>query len=190
MVENIKLKIIESHDEILNVINKNIGTLINFDWHADYPIYPDVIFDADTYSNTILSNYGNWLDQNWVPILISKGFMDKYIWIFHHDCAKSEIKKFKSRKGDCEVYNIRFQGKVRIPYKFVTIDADFFGCKIPFDWNCENKGELFSNILESLTARNITMIISRSEKYVNYDVDKFLDEMTEDMSRIANVEEI
>jgi hypothetical protein len=189
VVENIKLKIIEKHDEILKIIDRNIGTLINFDWHADYPYYPDILFDADIFSNTILNNYSAWLDQNWVPILISKGFLDKYIWIFPHDCAKSQIKKFKSKKGDCEIYNTRFR-MAKIPYKFITIDADFFGCKIPFNWNCDNKEELFSNLMDSLTARNVTIIISKSYGYVNYDVDKFIETMKEDMERRASVMEI
>jgi hypothetical protein len=190
MVENIKLKIIESHDEILDIIDRNIGTLVNFDWHADYPTYPDIVLDADIYSNTILNNYGSWLDQNWVPILISKGFMEKYVWLFPHECAKSEIKKFKSKKGDCEIYNIRFQGKAKIPYRYITICADFFGCKVPFNWSCNDKGELFANVIESLTARNVTMVISKSVKYVNYDVEKFLEEMKNEMLRKADVMEI
>lgn len=191
MVENIKLKIVDSHEDILNIIDKNVGTLINFDWHADYPSYPEKIFDVDSYSDMILKNNQSiWLNNNWVPVLISKGFVNKYIWMYPHECAKDEIKRFKAKKGDCEVYSIKFQGKIKLPYKFITIDMDFFGTRVPFNWNPKDRRELFIDMLESLTARNLTMIIAKSNHYVNYNVDKFLDDMKREMYERVYVEEI
>ncbi len=191
MVENIRLKIIESHEELLNIIDKNVGTLINFDWHADYPTCPEKIFDADSYSNMVTgNNYYTWLDSNWVPVLISKGFVSKYIWMYPHDCAKDEIKKFKAKKGDCEVYNIKFQGRTKLPYKHITIDADFFGTRVPFNWSPEDRKELFIDVLDSLTARNLMLIIAKSSHYVNYDVDEFLEDMIKKMARRVNIEEM
>lgn len=190
MVENIRLKVIESHEDILNIIDKNIGTLMNFDWHADYPLYPDKIFDADAYSNMILNNHAIWLNNNWVPVLVNRGFVSKYIWMYPHECAKDDIKKFKAKKGDCEVYSIKFHGKTKIPYKCITIDMDFFGTRVPFNWSPKDRRELFIDVLESLTARNLMMIIAKSNHYVNYDVEKFLEDMTKEMYRRANIEEI
>ena len=190
MVENIKLKIIESHEEILDVINKNIGTLVNFDWHSDFPLYPEVIFDADEYSNMILKNSNVWLDNNWVPILVSRGYICKYIFMYPHECGKDDIKKFKAKKGDCEVYCIKFQNRTKIPYKYITIDMDFFGTRVPFNWSPKDRMGLFIDILESITTRSITMIIAKSEHYVNYNVGEFLEDMTNEMSIRTNVEEV
>ncbi len=192
MVENIKLKFVDSHEELINIIDKNVGTIVNFDWHADYPTYPDKIFDADSYSKMVLNNYTTWLNNNWVPVLVSKGFVNKYIWMYPHDFARDEIKLFKSKKGDCEVYGIKFQKKARLPYKYITIDMDFFGTKIPFNWNPndEDRRGLFTDIMESLIARNITMIIAKSKHNVNYDVDKFLEEIMDDMANKVNIDEM
>jgi hypothetical protein len=190
MVENIKLKIIESHEEILNVIDKNVGTLVNFDWHSDFPMYPDPIFDADAYSNMVLNNYDTWKDNNWVPILVSRGYICKYIFMYPHDCGKDEIKKFNAKKGNCEVYSIKFQNRVKIHYKCITIDADFFGTRVPFNWSPEDRMGLFIDVFKSLTARNITMIIAKSTHYVNYNVEEFLDDIINEMYDRANVEEV
>ena len=190
MVENIKLKIIESHEEILDVIDKNIGTLVNFDWHSDFPLYPDVIFDADIYSNMLMKESNVWLDNNWMPILVNRGFMSKYLWFYPHDCGKDEIKKFKAKKGDCEVYSIKFQNRTKLPYKCITIDMDFFGTRTPFNWSSNDRMGLFVDIIESLTARSVTMIIAKSEHYVNYNVEEFLEDITNEMSVRTNVEEV
>ena len=188
MVENIKLKIIESHEEILNIINKNVGTLVNFDWHADYPLCPERILDVDTYSDMVTTNHSAWFDNNWVPILVSRGYVSQYIWFYPHDCVKDDIKTFKSKKGDCIVYNIRFNRKAKVSYKYITIDMDFIGCKVPMIWYPDNRKELFMNIIKCLTARNVTLIISKSKKYTNFDPGIFLDNVMEDISNIANVE--
>ena len=190
MVENIKLKIIESHEEILDVIDKNVGTLVNFDWHSDFPLYPEAIFDADMYSNMVLKNSNVWLDNNWLPILVNRGCINKYLWFYPHDCGKDEIKKFKAKKGDCEVYSIKFQNRTKIPYKCITIDMDFFGTRTPFNWNPNDRMGLFIDVIESITARNVMMIIAKSEHYVNYDVKEFLEDMINEMSIRANVEEV
>jgi hypothetical protein len=190
MVEHIRLKVVDSHEELLNIIDKNVGTLVNFDWHSDYPPCPEKIFDTDSYSNMVMNNYYTWLDNNWVPILISKGFVSKYLWMYPHECAKDDIKKFKAKKGDCEVYNIKFQGKTKLPYKCITIDANFFGTRVPFNWSPKDRRELFIDVLESLTARNLTLIIAKSIHYVNYDVERFLEDMTEEMSRRVTIEDI
>ncbi len=190
MVENVKLKIIESHEEILDVIDKNVGTLVNFDWHSDFPLYPETIFDVDDYSTMILKNSNIWLNYNWVPVLVSRGYLCKYIFMYPHECAKDDIKKFRCKKGDCEVYSIKFQNRVKLPYKYITIDADFFGTKVPFNWSPKDRMGLFTDVFESLTARNITMIIAKSEHYVNYDVEEFLEDVTNDMYKRANVEMI
>lgn len=190
MVENIKLKIVESHEEILNVIDKNVGTLVNFDWHSDFPLYPDVIFDADAYSDMVLKNPGTWLDNSWVPILVSRGYIGKYIFMYPHDCGKDDIKRFTSKKGDCEVYSIKFQNRTKIPYKCITIDMDFFGTRVPFNWHPKDRIGLLTNVIESLTARNVTMTIAKSEHYVNYDVDEFLEYMIGELSKNTNVEEV
>jgi hypothetical protein len=190
MVENVKLKVIESHEEILDVINKNVGTLVNFDWHSGFPMYPETIFDADAHSNMVSKNYDAWLDNNWVPILVSRGYICKYIFMYPHDCGKDEIKRFKAKKGDCEVYSIKFQNRTKIPYKCITIDADFFGTRVPFNWSPKDRMELFIDVLESLTARNITMIIAKSKHYVNYNVEDFLGCIMDEMSNMVNIEEI
>lgn len=190
MVENIKLKVIESHEEILDIIDKNVGTLVNFDWHSDFPLYPEAIFDADAYSNMVLNNSDIWLDNNWMPILVNRGCINKYLWFYNHDCGKDEIKKFKAKKGDCEVYSIKFQNRIKIPYKCITIDMDFFGTRTPFNWSPKDRMGLFIDIIESITARSITMTIAKSKHYVNYNVDEFLEDIINEMSIRANVEEI
>jgi len=190
MVENIKLKIIESHEEILNIIDKPIGTLANFDWHADYPLYQEKIFDADSYSSMIQDHYPSWLDNNWVPILASRGYISQYIWLYPHDCGKDDVKIFKSKKGDCLVYNVRFNRRTKISYKYITIDMDFIGCRVPMIWSPDDKKELFTDILECLTARNLTIIISKSKRYVNYDVDTFLENIIDDMANNVDIEMI
>src|SRR3990167_7189791 len=190
MVENVKLKLIESHGEILDIIDKNVGTLVNFDWHSDFPLYPEVIFDADVYSNMILKNDDVWLDNNWVPMLVSRGYMCKYIFMYPHNCTKDDVKMFKAKKGDCEVYSIKFQNRTKIPYKCITVDMDFFGTRIPFNWSPRDRMGLFIDVFESLNARNITMIIAKSADYVNYNVEEFLEDIIKEMSIRSNVEEV
>jgi len=190
MVDDIKLKIIESHEEILNIIDKPIGTIVNFDWHSDYPLYQEKIFDADSYSSMVIDSYPAWLDSNWVPVLISKGYLSQYIWFYPHDCAKDEVKISKSKNGDCLTYNIRFNRRTKLSYKHITIDMDFLGCKIPMYWSPDNRKQLFMDILGCMNARNVTLIISKSKRYINYDIDKFLRDIMKDITNIANIEMI
>lgn len=193
MIENVKLKIVESHEEILNIIDEKVGTLVNFSCRAGYPIYPEKIFDisidVDIFSRMFVESrmiWSEWLDNNWVPLLTDKGYIDKYIWMYPHDCAKDEIKKFMTQKGSCEVYNIRFH-KTKIPYSFVVVGMEFFGCKVPVNWSPIDRRGLLINLLESLTARDINMIISKSANYVNYNIENFLDEMKVELSRRATL---
>lgn len=192
MVENIKLGIIESHEEILGLIDRNIGTLVNFDYHADYPFHTKKIFDVDQYADVILEHYPGWMDCNWVTILVSKGCVSQYIWFYPNACVKDDIKILNSKNGNCLVYNIKFNRNIKIEYKFVTIDACFFGCKLPVHWklNDDDRKGLFIDILQCINARNITLIICKSKRHVNYDVDKFLDNITKDISKTLNIEKI
>lgn len=190
MVENIRLIIVESHWKILDVISKNVGTLVNFDCHSGFPLCSEVIVDTDTYSDIILKNSTAWLDNSWVPILVSRGHACKYIFMYPHECGKDDIKKFRSKRGDCEVYSIKFQNRTKIPYKCIIIDMDFFGTRYPFNWNPKDRMRLFIDVFESLTARNITLIITKSSRYVNYKAGEFLEDIINEMSMRANVDEI
>lgn len=190
MVENIRLKIVDSQEEILDAVYKNVGTLVNFDCRADYPMYEEKIFDADSYSSMISEHYPKWLDNNWVPVLVSKGYMGQYIWLYPHDCGKDDIKIFESKKGDCLIYNVKFNGRTKVPYKFITIDMSFIGCKVPINWSPNDREGLFMSVIECLTARNVMMVISKSKRYVNYDVDIFLDSVVQDIQSRVDIEMI
>ena len=122
MVKSIKIKIVETHGEILQMINRPIGTLVNFDWHAGYPVYPDVSLDIEQYNNQADPI---WYENNWAVILANKSFIKKYIWVFPHTYSKMAIKKFDNKNGGCEVYNIRLFDGMKISYRFVIIDMDF-----------------------------------------------------------------
>lgn len=188
MVNSIKIKIVETHEEILHVINRPINVLVNFDWHAGYPVYPDKSLDVDQYSN---QTDPVWYEHNWAVILASKGYIKKYIWIFPHNYSKTAIKRFDSKNGGCEVYNMKLYDGMNIPYRFVIIDMDFFGCKSPMKWSPDDRNKLLKNVLNSLNARDdLMLIISKSKPYVNYDVDEFLQDVLTEISYIAEIEEV
>lgn len=189
MVDNIKLRIVESQEEILNMIDKPIGTIVNFDWHPDYPLFQEKTFDTDSYSFVIQKN-PSWLENNWVPMLVSMGYLSQYVCFFPHDCGKDDVKTFKSKKGNCLAYNLKFNRKTKMSYRHITIDMDFIGCRIPMIWNPDDRRQLFMDVLTCLTARNLTLILSKSKKYVSYDVDEFLDDAIKEMKGMTNVEMI
>lgn len=170
-----KVIIVETHDQILDIINEPIGTLINFDWHADYPQYNLYMIDIDEHANMILRSYPEALEDHWVTILVSRGYINKFCWIFPHDYADEVTKKFVSRKGDCDVYSKRFKEDMVVRSKWVTIDMDFFGSKIPVKWEPKNRKELFEKVLGTLCdTDDMTLVISKSRRYTNYDVDAFI----------------
>ena len=52
---------------------------------------------------------------------------------------------------------------------------DFFGSKTPINWAPkEGRIELFKKFLGTLKANDITLIMSKSDRFVNHDVDQFL----------------
>ena len=67
---------------------------------------------------------------------------------------------------------------------------DFFGTRAPFNWSPKDRMGSFIDIIESITARNITMIIAKSELYVNYNVNEFLEDIIKEMYIRANVDEL
>lgn len=187
-MKNIIIKIIERHDKILDIINERIDTLVNFDWHADYPLYSENVIDIDYYAKQIDPV---WYEENLVAILASKGYMKNYIWIFPHDFAKSEeIKVLKSKNGDCNAYNMKFDKNMKLVYSCISIDTDFFGNKIPVDWSPKDRMELLKEVLGTLYANDIILIISKSKRFVNYDIDSFLEEMIKKLRDIGNIIDI
>lgn len=67
---------------------------------------------------------------------------------------------------------------MEITCPYVTLDMDFFGSRTPVNWSPkEGRLELFKEVLGTLKADNITLIISKSDQFVNYDADKFLQEL-------------
>ena len=71
-----------------------------------------------------------------------------------------------------------FDPSLEITCPYVTLDMDFFGSKIPVNWiPKEGRMELFKKFLGTLKAENVTLIISKSIQFVNYDVDKFLQDI-------------
>lgn len=170
-----KVIIIETHDQILDIIKEPIGTLVNFDWHSDYPQYNLYMIDIDEHANMILRSYPEALEDHWVTILASKGYINKFCWIFPHDYTDEVNNKFISRKGECDVYSKRFKKNMVVDSKWVTIDMDFFGCRIPVKWEPKDRKELFENVLGTLhNVDDMTLVISKSRRYTNYDVDAFL----------------
>lgn len=173
-----KVITIETHDQILDLIDKPIGTMVNFDWHADYPQYELYILDVDEHANMILRSYPEALEDHWVTILASRGYINKFCWVFPHGYANECSKKFISRNGDCNVYNKRFKKDMVVESKWVTIDMDFFGSRIPVKWEPKDRKELFENVLGTLhNTDDMTLVISKSRRYVNYDVDAFLEQI-------------
>ncbi len=174
-----KVIIIETHDQILGIIDKPIGTLVNFDWHADYPQYePPYTLDVDEHAYMILRSYPEALEHHWVTILAGKGYINKFCWIFPHDYANESNKKFISKKGDCDVYNRKFDENMVIKSKWITVDMDFFGSRIPVKWEPNNRKELFEKVLGTFeNPDDMTLIISKSKRFANYDVDAFLKQL-------------
>ena len=183
---NVKIIIIDKHDEILDIIREKIDYLVNFDWHADYPVYSESEIDIDYYAKQIDPV---WYEENWVAILASKGYIGNYIWVFPHDFAESTVKILKSKNGNCDVINAKFDKHMRFPYSWISIDMDFFGSRIPVDWSPEDRKQLMMDVLSTLEADDITMVISISRLYTNYDAEKFLVEMISEMGGRYNIKE-
>ena len=173
---SIDIKIIEKHDSILNIIKDDIPCLVNFDWHADYPRYGEEIIDVDYFTRQIDSV---WYEHNWVAVLASLGKVKEFTWIYPHvDYAEEDVKVFESKSGDSIIYNKMFDPSLEITCPYVTLDMDFFGSKIPVNWTPkEGRMELFKKFLGTLKANDITLIIAKSIQFVNYDVDKFLQDI-------------
>jgi hypothetical protein len=172
---NIDIKIIEKHDSILNIIRNPIPCLVNFDWHPDYSRYSEEVIDVDHIALNIDSV---WYEHNWVAILASYGYVKEFTWIFPHDDDKEDIKVFESKAGDSIIFNKKFDPSMEIICPYVTIDMDFFGSKIPINWTPkEGRTKLLKDVLGTLKADDVTLIICKSNSFVNYDVDKFLQEM-------------
>lgn len=180
---NIDIKIIEKHDSILNIIREPIQCLVNFDWHADYPRYREEIIDVDYFTKQIDSA---WYEHNWVAVLASLGKVKEFTWIFPHDYDKEDVKVFESKSGDSIIHNKRFDPSMEIACQYLSLDMDFFGSRTPINWTpIQGRMELFREFLETLKADDITLIIAKSNQFVNYDVDKFLqDILTEILCKI------
>ena len=172
---NIDIKIIEKHDDILNIIRDPIPCLVNFDWHGDYPRYSEETIDVDFFTRQIDPA---WYQDNWVAVLASYGLVKEFTWIFPHDYDKEDTKVFESKSGDSIIFNKRFDPLMETKCQYITIDMDFFGCRTPIDWTPkEGRMKLLKDVFGTLKADNVTIIICKSNNFVNYDVDKFLQEM-------------
>lgn len=179
---NINIKIIEKHDSILNIIREPIQCLVNFDWHADYPRYGEEIIDVDFFTRQIDPV---WYEENWVAVLASFGIVKEFTWIFPRDLPtyyEENTKVFESKSGDSIIFNKEFDPSLTIECPYITLDMDFFGSKTPIDWTPkQGRMELFKEVLGTLKTNDITLIISKSNRFVNYDVDKFLQEILTEM---------
>lgn len=55
--------------------------------------------------------------------------------------------------------------------EYITIDLDFFGCRTPVNWSPKDRIELLRDTLRTLKADNkadnVTLIISKSERFIN-----------------------
>lgn len=174
-MKNIDIKIIEKHDSILNIIRNPILCLANFDWHADYPRYGAEVIDIDQF---VLQIDPVWYEQNWMAVLASLGNVKEFTWIFPHDYDKEDTKVFESKSGDSIVFNKKFDSSIEINCPYITLDMDFFGSRTPINWvPKEGRMELFKKFLGTLKANDITLIIAKSDRFVNYDVDKFLQDI-------------
>ncbi len=171
----VDIKIIEKHDSILNIIRDQIPCLVNFDWHPDYPRHSEEVIDID---HLALNVDPTWYEHNWVAILASFGHVKEFTWIFPHDYDKEDTKVFESKGGDSIIFNKKFDPSMEITCQYVTIDMDFFGIRIPTNWTPkEERMKLLKEVLGTLKADETTLIICKSDRFVNYDVDKFLQEM-------------
>jgi len=174
-MKNIHIKIIEKHDNILNIIRNPIPCLVNFDWHADYLRYAEEVIDVDQF---VLQLDPTRYEDNWIAVLASFGRVKEFTWIFPHDYDKEDIKVFESKSGDSIIFNKKFDPSMDINCPYITIDMDFFGSRIPINWTPkEGKMKLFKEVLGTLKANDIILIIAKSVQFVNYDVDKFLQEI-------------
>lgn len=188
-MDNIIVKIIDTHDKIIDIIDDPVN-MVNFDWHRDYPPYAEKVIDVDFFVKQIDPVY---YDQNWAAVLASKGLLKNYYWVFPHDYAEPGFSQIlRSKNGDCIAYNIKFDNKLRFnDIGYVSIDMDFFGNRKPVDWSPSiERMELLMNVLGTLKADDIMMIISISRNWVNYDVDKFLDEMIRQLYLWKNIVDI
>ena len=84
---------------------------------------------------------------------------------------------FQSKSGDSIIFNKKFNKDMEIGCGMITIDMDFFGSKTPVNWSPKDKMESLKEVLNTLKADNITLVISKSEHFVNFDVDEFLQDM-------------
>jgi hypothetical protein len=172
---SINIKIIEKHDGILNIITGPIACLVNFDFHSDYPQYSEDVIDIDQFCRNVDSA---WYEHNWIAILASYGYVKEFTWIFPHDDAKEDIKVFESKAGDSIIFNKKFDPSMEITCQYITIDMDFFGSRTPINWTPkEGRMNLLKDVLRTLKSENITLIICKSNNFVNYGVDEFLQEM-------------
>ncbi len=171
-MKNVNIIIIKEHQDILNIIKEPIPCLVNFDWHADYPRYAEEVIDIDHFT---LQIGPEWYEHNWVAVLASFGYVKEFTWIFDHNYDKEDVKVFGSKSGDSIIFNKKFNKDMEILCEYVTIDMDFFGSRTPVNWNPTNRIELLRDTLNTLKADNGTLI--KSEKFVNYNVDKFLQGM-------------
>ena len=173
-MKNVNVKIIKEHQEILNIIKEPISCLVNFDWHADYPRYAEEVIDIDHFT---LQVNPAWYEHNWVAVLASFGYVKEFTWIFDHDYDKEDVKVFGSKSGDSIIFNKKFNKDMEILCEYVTIDLDFFGSRTPVNWSPKDRIGLLRDVLRTLKGDNVTLIISKSERFVNYDADKFLQGM-------------
>lgn len=170
-MKNVNVKIITKHHEILNIIKEPIPCLVNFDWHPDYPRYAEEVLDVDYFT---LQIDPVWYEDNWVAVLATYGYVKEFTWVFNHDYDIENTKVFGSKNGDSIIFNKKFNKDMEIFCEYVTIDLDFFGSRTPVNWNPEDRIELLRDTLNTLKADNVTLILCKSEQFVNYDVDKFL----------------
>lgn len=182
----IDIKIIENHANILNIIRDPIPCLVNFDWHPDYPRYGTETIDVDHYSLQVDPAF---YEAAWIAILASFGRVKEFTWIFPHEHDKEDVKVFESKGGDSIIFNKRFDPNLSIECPYITLDMDFFGCRSPIDWSPpQGRIKLFKEFISILKAPKITLIISKSVNYVNYDIDEFLQEiLTEILCEIDHI---
>lgn len=170
-MKNVNVKIIGKHHEILNIIKEPIHCLVNFDWHPDYPRYAEEVIDVDFFT---LQVDPVWYEDNWVAILATYGYVKEFTWVFNHDYDVENTKVFGSKNGDSIIFNKKFNKDMKIFCEYVTIDLDFFGSRTPVNWSPEDRIELLRDTLKTLKADNVTLILCKSDQFVNYDVDRFL----------------
>ena len=188
---NINIKIVEKHDSLINIIRDPIPCLVNFDWHPDYPRYVEEVIDIDHIAKQVEIFGSFWYEQNWIATLASNGLVKEFTWIFPHDYDKEDTKVFESKSGDSIIFNKKFDPSLEIMCPYITLDMDFFGSKTPIKWIPEEgRMELFKKFLGTLKANDITLIISKSEQWTNYDVDKFLQNILTEILRKNNIEDI